>query len=208
MAGFGVSPSSPQPDFLRPMQGPSALAWAWCGTGMLVLAAAGLDARAAWLDRQQAQQRLAAAQQRVDAPRAVMALAGSTSAADGPGSRQAPATRPSTAVPPAELRQAEARRWLQRLAHPWPAVWAASEGASASGIAWLGFDHDGRTSLRLNGLAPDAGLPHEAAQALRAQGDGGGAVWRTVVLSRLERVPEGQRFEITAQLATAAEAPR
>ena len=192
MAGGAVSLLSPQPDFLRPTQGPSALAWAWCGTCLLVLVAAGLDARSAWLDRQQSQQRLAAAQQRVAAPRAALA----------------PATRPTTTVPPAELRQAEARRWLQRLAHPWPAVWAASEGASAGGIAWLGVEHDGRASLRLNGLAPDAGSPQEAAQALRSQRDSGGAVWRAVLLSRLDRVPEGQRFEITAQLAAAAEAPR
>lgn len=193
-----MTPSSPQPDFLRPTRGPGALAWVWCGTGLLVLVAAGLDARAAWLDRQQSQQRLAAAHQRLDAPRAAALRPTSAST--------------TAAVPPAELRQAEAHRWLQRLAHPWPAVWAASEGASAGGIAWLGFEHDGRASLRLNGLAPDAGAPQAAAQALRAQGDrgggGGGAVWRAVLLSRLERVPEGQRFEITAQLAAATEAPR
>lgn len=226
-----MSPAAPRPDFLRPVHRPGALAWAGCATGLLVLAAAGLDARSAWLDLRQSQQGLASARSQsppglrlAATPSASTAAAstpgrasGSPSAAAGPGGAALVAAQRQ-----AEQRQTDARRWLQRLAHPWPEVWTASEvasegaseldsaGRSAGGIAWLGFEHDGRASLRLSGLAPDAVSPQRAAQALRAQrgGSGGGAVWREVVLSRLERVPEGQRFEITAVLAASAELPR
>lgn len=185
-AGWAVlRPRLPQPDFLRPVARPGALAWAWLATALLVLGAAGLEAREAWLDRQQALLRLDSARQRVAA------------AADA-------AARPAAgqAAPGAE-RTAAARHWLARLARPWPALWAANESAAATAgtIRWLGFELDEAGQLRLNGLAGDALAPQAASEALRQQQHQGDALWRDVMLAGIERAPEGQRFEILARLA-------
>ena len=66
----------------------------------------------------------------------------------------------------AQARQAEARRWLQQLAQPWPVVWAANESAPG-GVQWLVFEH-GSAGLRLSGLAADLAPAQAAADALRA----------------------------------------
>ena len=178
------------PDFLRPVARPGALAWAWCATGLLVLAVATADAAAAWAGRQQA-------------VLAVQAL-----------NRPAPAVVPAprrdgrtpAALPDAAAAQhAAAQRWLQQLAHPWPQVWAASEAASEPGIAWLVLEHSVQGVLRLEGLAPDEGPAQRAAQVLRdgvgaGAADAAGPRWQDVALVRVERVTGGQRFEISARL--------
>jgi hypothetical protein len=179
-----LRPRLPQPDFLRPVARPGALAWAWLATGLLVLGAAGLEAREAWLDREQALLRLDGARHRIAAAAA------------------APA-RPAADLPaPSAERAAQARRWLARLARPWPAVWAANENAAAEAgaIRWLGFELNEAGQLRLSGLAGDALMPQAATEALRLQQHLGDALWRDVVLAGIERVPEGQRFEILARL--------
>jgi hypothetical protein len=56
-----MSHGLPRPDFLHPVTRPGVLAWAWCATGLLVLAVAGLDARSAWVDQQASARRLALA---------------------------------------------------------------------------------------------------------------------------------------------------
>lgn len=174
----------PQPDFLRPVARPGRLAWAWCGTGLLVLAVSAADSHAAWQARQQALDQIA----RV--PRATAVLP-----APGPATDRQPGAGRS----PAQARQAEAARWLAQLAQPWPVVWAASE-AAAEGVQWLQLDH-GPAGLRLTGLASSPAPAEAAADALRAQQLAGAAVWRGVTLAAIERVPEGQRFELVARLA-------
>ncbi len=171
-----VTPRLPQPDFLRPVRRPGRLAWAACVTGGLVLAVAALDSQQAWQDRAQALHRLAQARQPSAPP-----LAADT-----------PAARPGGST---------ARHWQQRLASPWPAVWLASETASTGGVAWLGLAHGERGLLQLDGVATDAGAALAAAQALRDQRDAGSALWRDVLLTRIEKTPDGQRFEIVAQRA-------
>lgn len=204
-----MNPRLPAPDFLRPVRRPGLLAWAWCITGLLVLAAAALDGGAAWSARQQALEQRATAQRRTDrlpaaAAPAVDAAAAGAGPALSPAPRQAPGL--GTAAP-IDGRRAEAQRWLQRLAHPWPQVWAASEAASVSGVAWLGLEHGERGTLRLAGLAADAGAAFGAAQALREATGSGGARWRDVVLTRIEKVPDGLHFELSAQLAEPLPAP-
>ena len=178
------------PDFLRPIARPGVLAWAWCATGLLVLAVAAADAASAWAGRQQAVLAVQAlsrpAPSVVPAPRR-----------DG----RSPAALPDAAA----ARRAAAQRWLQQLAHPWPQVWAASEAASEPGIAWLVLEHSVQGVLRLEGLAPDEGPAQRAAQVLRdgvgaGAADAAGPRWQDVALVRVERVTGGQRFEISARL--------
>lgn len=178
---------APQPDFLRPVARPGALAWAWCATGVLALAAAGLDSHAAWQDRSHALAQLAMAQT---------------------GARAAAARPAQAAVPPAQrTREAEARRWLQQLALPWPAVWAGAELA-ADGVNWMALSHGPAAGLRLTGTAATLAPVQATAQALRAQQHDGRPVWQDVALASVERMPEGLRFELVARLAdTAALAP-
>lgn len=179
-----LRPQLPKPDFLRPVARPGALAWAWLATGLLVLGAAGLEAREAWVDRQQALLRLDGARHRI----AVAAAA---------------TARPAAGLPASSTERATlARRWLARLSRPWPAVWAANESAAAEAgaIRWLGFELNEAGQLRLSGLAGDALAPQAATEAVRRQQHQGDALWRDVVLAGIERVPEGQRFEILARL--------
>jgi hypothetical protein len=177
-----VSADLPQPDFLRPAAGPARLAWAWCATGLLVLAFSALDSHAAWQARTQALARMA---------RSAAPPANATSLA--------PTTRPDAARSAAQARQAEAKRWQQQLALPWPAVWSASE-AAPPGVQWLQFDHASATGLRLTGLATGPAPAEAVAEALRAQDLAGAPVWQGVAVATLERVPEGQRFELVARL--------
>lgn len=173
----------PRPDFLRPVAGPGALAWAWCATGLLALAAAGLDSHAAWQDRSRAQARLH-----------TLRTAASTTA---------PRPAPALARADTPARDAEARRWLQQLALPWPAVWAGAELA-ADGVRWQAMAH-GTAGLRLTGSAAHLAPAQATADALRAQQHGGHPVWQDVALASVERTPEGLRFELVARLAGAAE---
>ena len=171
----------PQPDFLRPVRQPGWLAWAACASALLVLAVAALDSHQAWLDRAGSLARLAGAQQRI---------------------KQRPAAQRPAEARSTDNRPAEARRWLTRLAHPWPVIWSASEVASVGGISWLGLAHSERGLLQLDGQALDAGAALAAAMALRDQRHKGAALWRDVVLTRIEKTPDGQRFEIVAQLVS------
>jgi hypothetical protein len=182
---------APRPDFLRPVARPGTLAWAWCATGVLVLAAAALDGHATWQDRSRAQAQLVA----------------SRSAA----TRLAPA--PAAPRPEQRAREAEARRWLQQLALPWPAVWAGAELA-ADGVTWVAMAvrQDGTAAgLRLTGTAATLAPAEATAQALRQQQRDGRPVWQQVALASVERTPEGLRFELVTQLArpagAAADAP-
>jgi hypothetical protein len=170
----------PQPDFLRPVARPGWLAWAWCGTGLLVLAVTAVDGQSAWQQRQHSQQ----------------ALAGITAPAQAP----AAAARPGSSRLAAQARLTEAARWQQQLALDWPAVWAASE-AAPDGIQWLQFEHGQRSGLRLTGLAADLAPAETAAAVLRGQRDAGAPVWRDVALSAVERVQQGHRFVLVAHLA-------
>ncbi len=181
-----VSQDVPQPDFLRPVARPGWLAWAWCGTGLLVLAVSAADSRDAWQARQLAQDRLARVQ-------AVPARTNPPAAP--PGSSQANSIRSA-----AQARSAEANRWQQQLGLPWPAVWAASEAAPA-GVQWLLFDHGGGGGLRLAGLAQDVAAGDAAADAVRQQRHAGRPAWQGVALAAVERVRDGQRFELVAHLA-------
>ena len=216
----------PQPDFLRPVRRPGALAWVGCGTALLVLGAAAADGYSAWqaraaaldtLDRavqrqQRGQRPAAAALTKTDAPAAVTtgaAARAATSAATGNATGTGTGTATGTAsaiatTTAASAQQAAAQRALRRLAQPWADVWAASEAASVPGITWLALAHGETGSLRLNGLAPDAGTALQAAQALRLHHPpAGGSRWQGVLLSSLEAAPEGQRFELSAQWAPA-----
>ena len=180
-----MTPELPQPDFLRPVARPGRLAWAWCGTGLLVLAVSATDGHAAWQARQQAQHRLAVAAPVAPGP---AASSGSAARAAVPAGRN-----------PAQAREAEAARWLGLLAQPWAAVWAASE-SGVDGIQWLLFDH-GAGGLRLTGVAADMAPAEAAAETLRRQALAGTAAWQGVTLSAVERVTDGQRFELVARLA-------
>lgn len=185
-AGAPVSQGVPQPDFLRPVARPGWLAWAWCCTGLLVLAVSAADSHAAWQARQLAQDRLARVQ-------AVPARTSPPAAL--PGTSQANSLRSA-----AQARRAEADRWQQQLALPWPAVWAATEAAPA-GVQWLLFDHGDAGGLRLTGLAQDLAAGDTVADAVRQQRHAGLPAWQGVALASVERVPDGQRFELVAHLA-------
>jgi len=187
-----MKPGLPAPDFLRPVARPGRLAWAWCVTALLVLATSLAEAHATWQQRQQALDRLARGSQA--APPATTATP--TARAGTPV-----ASRGGTAIArgPAPARQAEAAAWQAQLALPWPTVWAASE-AAADGIQWLLIDH-GAAGLRLSGLAASTAAADAAADALRAAGPAGAGAWQGVALASVERVPEGQRFELVARLA-------
>lgn len=174
----------PQPDFLRPAAQPGRLAWAWCATGLLVLAAAGLDARSAWDDRQLALQRQARAVQPAGAAR--------------PPAGSEAARRHAEAV----QRAAEAARWTALLALPWPAVWAAGETAPP-GVQWLQLAHSAGGGLRLSGLAHDPAAAQAAVQALQQH-----PAWPGVALASIERLPEGQRFELVGRPAADRRGPR
>jgi len=193
-----LRPAVPRPDFLQPARGIGALPWAATATGLLVLGLAALDAQGAWQTRQRALDRLARAQ--APASTVVARSVGGASAASA-GRLPAP---PSGDRMPAGDRPAEARRWLQRLARPWPAIWAASEVAGADNIAWQGLDLGETGRLRLDGLARETHQALDAAQALRAQHHDGVPLWRDVVVARIDRQADGQRFEIGAQLAGSA----
>ncbi len=176
----------PQPDFLRPVARPGWLAWAWCGTGLLVLAVSAADSHAAWQARQQAQDRLARAQ--TGMPRASLSPVQASTA-------QAASQRAA-----AQARQAEALRWRQQLALPWPVVWAASE-ATVGGVQWLLLDQGSSGGLRLAGLAADLAAAEAAADAVRQQQRGDSPAWQGVALAAVERLPGGLRFELVASLA-------
>jgi hypothetical protein len=126
--------------------------------------------------------------------------------------RPAPSRAPALeAVRPEQRpREAEARRWLQQLALPWPAVWAGAELA-AHGVTWTGLAHGAATGLRLTGTAASLAPAQATAQALRTQQHDGRPVWQDVALASVERTPEGLRFELVARLAMlgspAADAP-
>ena len=174
----------PRPEFLHPVARPGVLAWAWCATGLLVLAVAGLEARSAWVDQQASAQRLALAA-RPASP--VVAASPDRLAAD--------------------KRALEARRWQQRLAHPWPDVWLAAEQASQAvhgRLAWLSLEHDNTGPLRLAGWADEAATAQQAAAALRQQTRDAAPRWAAVRVASVERSSDGQRFEIVAQLTGAA----
>ncbi len=181
-----MRPALPQPDFLRPVARSGMLAWAWCATGLAVLLASVLDSQPVWQQRQQA----LAALQRASLPASATA-------------QPAPAARSELLA-----RKTEALLWQQRLARPWQAVWAAAD-AAAPGTTWLGLEMTAPAGaadfgqLRLQGLAPDTAAAQASAAALRALQHLGQPAWQAVLLADISRVPEGQRFTLTAQPAQA-----
>ena len=182
------APALPRPDFLRPVRREGGLAWLACISAALVLGVAAVDAWAAWQARQQAQDSLLQSQRlAVDRARARSAV------------RPTPAQVAGAATP------SPSRAWLQRLARPWPAIWAASEAASVEGIAWQSLDLRDTGQLRLQGQATEAGPALEAGRVLRAQAQAGRSLWREVVVARIDRQDRGQRFEIQARLNNADE---
>lgn len=178
-----LAPALPRPDFLRPARHEGGLAWLACASALLVLSTASTDAWAAWQARQQAQDSLLQRQrQAVEQARALSALK--------------PGLAPAAGAAPASAAQA----WLQRLQRPWPAIWAASEGASIEGIAWQSLDLRDNGQLRLQGRAAAAGSALDAGLVLRGQAQAGRSVWREVVVARIDRQGLGQHFEIQARL--------
>lgn len=170
-----LRPSLPCPDFLDPLPGPGWLAWAWCLCGALVLATSGLDVHGRW----QAQADQAAALARRHAPQ--------------------PVAPPNPAL---LARQTEAARWLARLAHPWPEVWAAAEQGPA-GLRWQSLDHAQQAPLRLVGwIAPAQGeaAAWQLLTSLRERQLGGQAAWSGVRLASLQRAEQGLRVELQAAL--------
>lgn len=186
-----MTPALPQPDFLRPTRRGGRLAWAWCITGLLVLAAASLEAAENWQQRQLLLQRLARAEQPV------------------PVRAPARSAEPAADATPRAL-DVQAARWLQRLALPWPSVFAAAETVAVDGTQFTGLAFDGQgplRQLRLEGQATQPGPALAAADALRAAsaGDGSAAgLWQDVTLARLDSAADGRRFEIVARLAAPA----
>lgn len=176
-----MKPSLPAPDFLVTRERPSAVAWAAMAAATLLAATAGLDAWQAWTDRDRAVQAREQAE-----------------AASRHRTQRAPATRTS-AVDRTE-RTAALQRVSARLDHPWREVFLSTEAASGAGIAWLALEHGDGGRLRLEGTAVDVAGALRAARAL--QGD---ALWRDVLVSRLERNTGDapQRFELSAQLGRA-----
>ena len=183
-----LAPALPQPDFLRPARRAGGLAWLACASALLVLGLAAVDAWAAWQARQQAQDKLLRSQ------RQAVELARARSAVKLPQSPGAGAAPPSVSL-----------AWLQRLERPWPAIWAASEGASSQGMAWQSLDLRDNGQLRLQGQAADTGPALEAGRQLRGQALSGRSLWREVVVARIDRQGSGQHFEIQARLNGPAE---
>jgi hypothetical protein len=174
----------PQPDFLRPVARPGWLAWAWCITGILVLLVSTADAWAAWQARTQALDRLA----RGPHPAGRVAVPGNPAVAQ----------RATTQAAQDRALRAEASHWQQQLAWPWPAAWAASETAGPD-IQWLLVDHGSNGPLRLAGLARDLASAEAAAESLRKQPWADGPAWHRVMLSSVDRAPDGLRFELVAR---------
>jgi hypothetical protein len=173
----------PAPDFLQPVRRPGLLSWALCGVGLMVLGLGAWDAYQAW-------HLLAIA--RAPGKRESLLLARNS----------APATRPP-ARPDADLATAASAKSdaniQHQLAHPWADVWASSEAAARAGVVLLRFEHGSNgtstSTLQLQGTAADATTAQRAAQALRNT-----SLWADVLLSRLERANNVQRFEISATL--------
>ncbi len=157
------------PDFLRPTRRPHRLAWASCGTALLVLGVAALEARDA-----------------------AEALAQAERAATRPLEPVPPGAPPAPPADPAAQRALDEA--LRRLERPWPASFHGIENIQARGLAWLSLRIDERGTLHLEGRAPDTVTALAAAQLLRRQPG-----WHDVVLGRMESTPEGvQAFEISA----------
>jgi hypothetical protein len=179
----------PAPDFLRPVRRPGGLAWALCGIGVLVLGMGALDAHQAWE---------ALSKTKLSASARLVRGADVSAARILPTSRSvpgSPAPAPATATN-AQAASAKQDENLQRqLQHPWAEVWASSEAAARAGVVLLRFEHDSAGRLQLQGTAPDATSAQRAAQALR-----NAPLWGDVLLSRLERADNAQRFEISASL--------
>lgn len=102
------------------------------------------------------------------------------------------------AAPPAAV-DPERAALLQRLRHPWQAVFLASEAPAAAGLRWLALEHQAGGDLRLQGVAPDPAPVQQVAAQLRQQ-----FAWQQVLVSRLEVNANGQTdnhaFEIVARL--------
>jgi hypothetical protein len=174
----------PAGDFLKPLPRASSLAWAWLATCAAVLGVSALEAHAAW-------QSLAEA--RVPSPRMILA------ATPGAPPGRADAAPPRTAT--AAERNAQSLRELQsRRAHPWGAVFGATETPAVAGLRWLSMEHGATGELRLQGLAPEPGAVQHAAATLRSQ-----APWQHVLVARLEaqELPQ-QGAAITPASAQAA----
>jgi hypothetical protein len=169
---------TPQPDFLHPVRGPHRLAWLACGTALLVLAMAALDAGQAWSAREAAQGQLAA-------PLA--------------GNGVKPQTKPVAALTPA---QQQTRQSLQKasssLDRPWPQVFYALENINTNGLAWLALNVAETGALRLEGQSTETQAVMDAAASMRGE-----PALREVLAARIDNAQGGVlRFEISAVAAS------
>lgn len=157
-------------DFLRPAPalriGPRAVV-------VGVVAAAAVGGLAGWAGQQSQRQRDEATQ--LAQARLLVPTRGGAGAARA---QPLPATSSPTAAEAALLR---------RLAHPWPAVFAAAEAGAVPGVAWLSLEHQIGGELRLSGLAPHTAAAQQAAGALR-----GAAPLHQVVLARVQAAPQAE----------------
>jgi hypothetical protein len=204
---FGQAAAWPRPDFLaRRPPGPPALAWGLLALGAVACALAVADALVMQQALSDGQRDLARWQH-----------AGARQIALPGRSARHPAGAPGQAAGAAEARRAAAAWQLQqRLAHPWPLVFAGVEGAAPRGVQWLVMEHDAeRTDLRLEGSAANVQAVLQAVDALATRD-----VWRDVSLryigeARSGGAPAAQaqgsaaaqpalRFELTAQLSRRA----
>jgi hypothetical protein len=160
-------------DFLRTSPRPAAAAWVAAGAALATLAVVAVDAGQAWSG--------------LEAARAIAQPAPAAAGTHRARAGQAPG--PDRAPP------------IERLAHPWPEVFGASEVASGRGLSWLALEHAIGGELRLVGLADSEARVQRVAASLRARPS-----WRDVLVARLERGDgasgqPGMRFELVAQPA-------
>lgn len=171
----------PQPDFLDRANERSPFAWPLATVGALLLALAGWNVAAAYQQREQATQKLAA----VQAHRPVAVTAAPAAAP----------VRSSTAESDARAREVQGL-----LQEAWQPVLAEVERAGAqSQISWLSLDlNAARNELRLEGLTQDKLVALQLVDKLDTMPG-----WSQVMLGRFQNGEQGlagQRFELGARL--------
>lgn len=181
-------PAWPRPDFIAPQASGRWAGWGLAVAGLLVLGTAAQDAWTLHEATRDAEGRLQRWEQEARALRRVAAAA--------PPAAPAIASRA-----PDEAARRRAWQIAAALAHPWPELFGATEGAAVPGLQWQRLQHDATTGeVRLEGRStlPLAALP----VVERLQGRPG---WQDVVLVRLDSRDGGPvRFELQARLAAPA----
>ncbi len=192
----------PQPDFLATRHGPPSLAWAWAGTGAIVLAVTLFDGLALQrhVDAQQA--RLSTATQRVAANAATAAALRRITAGVASTATSGDARAETTAIDAAQ-------RVAAHLNHPWGSLLASIEAETPPGLQWLVFDHDSDSpELRLEGWGSDVASVLSVVDVLSSR-----VGWSQLALSRLQAAEGAQardaagrigwRFELRAVIDAA-----